>query len=225
MNLKKASLFAIAGIVYIIILKLAVSIHPDLLTIESLLKTTKLLTILTISALLVFAYYFYKEFIKPEQLQLKYATIALALFIFINLLYHLKQLPQVFPALNTFLYNHLYVLYLAGSFRYPGYLYPFSGFLSSIFVFYFFLIFYNELKKQTLTLLTKATFYMLLVSGIGILIRFSTLIIYFAYEDYGQVLNSSSLIYFVVYPVFVISSTAQIYFFWTFYKTADSGLV
>lgn len=224
MDIKKATLFVIAGTIYTIILKMLSFIFPSLLSIDSIFKTTKILTILAILTLIIFAYYFYREYIKPNQERLKYATLFAALVPLYNILIRIKKLPDVFPELKIYLFSNVHFLYTAITTPSIENFSRFIGLIGSLLILYFFIVFYIEIRNTHFILLRKATFYMIIISCFSILVNFLAFTSYLFYREHSWILNMSEKMVFILFPIFLISSSVQIYFFWTFYKTQDISI-
>ena len=96
MDLKKATILAISAVVYTILLKAAHFIFPGLFRFSLVIKTTNILMLGAILALLLFLVYFYKDYIKPDQKKLKVVTLVALLWQSLFLLIRLKVLLLLF---------------------------------------------------------------------------------------------------------------------------------
>jgi len=216
MNLRNATFLVIVGILYTVLLKLSYLVFSNLFKIVLFIQLTKVISILVILAIFNFIYFFQKEYVEPNDIKFRYITIFSALGPFYIFLIRIKKLPEYFPEFKMYLFNRF--LFLYNIFTKPSieYLYHIFGIIGIILVLLFFIILYWKSKKFQESLLIKPTYYMIIVTGFGFLIKILSLISTIIYNNTNIILIPPDKIQYVAFPVFLITAVFQLYFLWYF---------
>ena len=221
MDLKKATILAISATIYTILLKAAHFIFPGLFRFSLVIKTTNILMLGAIFALLLFLIYFYKDYVKPDQKNLKVVTLVALLWQSIFLLLRLKILLLLFPKSGVSFYSvfpSLYKFLTSPSIKNYSFT---ASWIGSIIFLTFFIIYFNELKNSPQTRLFKATFYMIIISAISFLKSSLALFSFLFHRQDAMIKAMSDKMPLIMVPVFLVSSLVEIYFLWVFLKSRD----
>ena len=111
MNLKSATVFTIVGICYFYLIRTINTVNPDMLRIQDIAQAVQLLSMIASLAPLVFLGYFYKDYIRREQVLLKYITLIAFIGFSLIVFLRIRDLFMVFPRMSSFLYNFSPTLY------------------------------------------------------------------------------------------------------------------
>ncbi|MEA2103253.1 MAG: hypothetical protein U9P79_01235 [Candidatus Cloacimonadota bacterium] len=205
MNLKKATLFAIVGILYIFISRTIATFFFPNLTNLAVTQINTLLSLLASFAVLIFYIYFYKDYVQEKQIALKVASLIAIIGSCATSLLFLKGVLKIF---NLYIpqWQMLNVL---------------TPFVSTIFSLYFFIIFY----KACLPNVSKLKIALLLAIigfSISTLIRTFILINFFHSGIFRWLWNYSLEFLFVFIPIIAFIFLANLYFFIIFYKEQNN---
>jgi hypothetical protein len=218
MNLKSATMFTIVGICYFYLVRTINTINPDVLRIQDIAQAVKLLSMIASLAPLVFLGYFYKDYIRREQVLLKYITLIAFIGFSLIVILRIRDLFMVFPRMSLFLYNFSPTLY----YWFESYqiitIGSFITWMTSIAVLLFFAALYRELYRQKQFNLKIAVLLAIWGSSIAVLIRsISVMLQYYAGTIQLKNLVSSGIILTTV-AVSSLGLLAILYFLYAFYK-------
>lgn len=213
-RLKYATIGALIGVTYIFVMRTISTILPGLfrnLTIVQIITITSLIASIVI---LLFFIIFYGHYVQKEQVRLAGATLLSILGRCGMLLLHIKTLLRLFSiyVLTSFVYTY-------------HFLDRFLPWISSLFTFVFFYIFYRELASSSNTQLRSAT----LLAAIGALVI--TLMQTFFMLHYLFARNVIALteipqvVSIVLYVVLVLNFCAMLFFFISFYRSINMELL
>jgi hypothetical protein len=211
MSLRKATLLAIIGLCYTFALKGAGTIFPEVfrnITVARAVEATSFLASLTV---VLFFVSFYINYVRPDRILLKRSTLAATIGVMAVSLLQLIRLSVVFferylsPGLVWALQApHLVKL-----------LVPWAAF---VLVLFFFLIFHKETQGENKGRLKIATFWGIIGSSSGALVRTFVLFNFLYSEQVGWFFNPFARMLVVLIPFVVISFVASLFFLLSFYR-------
>lgn len=219
MNLKKSSLLAIIGISYTFAQRTIGTFLPGLFKTPIVGQTTTLLSLLSTLTIVLFVIYFYKEYVQRDQQKLRNAALLAIIGLSAILLLQVRGLFHVFDRLSISLYNISQSLFRLVISRSIENYQPFIIWVSSIFILYFFFVFYREMLDTNQTTLKNATLFAVLGSALGALIRSFSLVIHLFFREVRWFHDVSGKFAIILFPLFAFTFVTVLYFFRTFYKT------
>lgn len=219
MNLKNATIWVIAGTSYTILLKLAHFVLPVMFENDQIFLFSKILMLLVFLGQIFFLGYFYRDYLQPEQKQLRLVTLLCFILPVFNLIFRLKGLFQISPDLRLSAFEISPDLFSAlGSsplFRY------FIPLLGGVILLWFFITFYNELKQTTQQKLTRAVFWMIILAAANLFKSFITFATYLLHEQPGDLFTILVKMSIMAVPLFLFGTILTIYFYVTFYQSLE----
>jgi len=218
MNLKSATVFTIVGICYFYLVRTINTVNPDMLRIQDIAQAVQLLSMIASLAPLVFLGYFYKDYIRREQVLLKYITLIAFIGFSLIVFLRIRDLFMVFPRMSSFLYNFSPTLYYWFKSYQMITIGSFITWMTSIAVLLFFAALYRELHRQRQFNLKIAVLLAIWGSSIAVLIRsISVMLQYYAGTIQLKNLVSSGIIFTTV-AVSSLGLLAILYFLYAFYR-------
>jgi hypothetical protein len=219
MNLKKSTILAIIGISYTFVQRITGTFLPGLFKTPIVGQTTTLLSLLSTLTIVLFVIYFYKEYVQRDQQKLRNAALLAIVGPSAILVLQVRGLFHVFDKLSISLYNISHSLFRLVISRSIENYQPFIIWVSSIFILYFFIVFYREMLHTNQANLKNATLFAALGSALGAMIRTLSLLIYLFFREVGWFHEASGMLAIILFPLFAFTFITVLYFFWTFYKT------
>jgi hypothetical protein len=211
MSLRKATLLAIIGLCYTFVLRCAGTIFPEVfrnITAAQAAEVTSFLASLTV---VLFFVSFYSNYVRQDQILLKRLTLAATIGVVAVSLLQLKELSVVF-------FERYLPPELVWSLQTPHLVKPLVPWAASILVLFFFLIFYKETQGENKGRLIIATFWGIIGSSSGALVRTFVLFNYLYSEQVGWFFNPFTRMLVVLIPFVVISFVASLFFLLSFYR-------
>lgn len=202
MNLKNITLFSIIGISYIFISRTIATFYTGVFVNLIVAQINTLLSFLASLAIVLFYIYFYKDYVLEKQITLKTASLFAIIGSFAALLLFLKGILVVF---NIYVFRSQVFNIVA-------------LWLSSIFLLYFFIIFYKETTNNAQSKLKLAILLAVIGSSISTLIRTFVLFNYFYSGKFKWLWDYSREFPIIFVPIFVFMFFTSFYFFITFYR-------
>jgi hypothetical protein len=220
MDLRRAIIFILASIIYTIILKIGKILTPGIFSSIYITQTAHILSFLVGLFSIIFGLYFIKEVIGKNNIRLK-SSVYLALIgpAFLMLI-HLSDFIRLSNKLSLKIYDFspsLYNLILVHNVK------PFSQivlWLSSIFIFYFFFILYNNLSSINKEL-KKANYLVLFGTALNAVFRSFGLIIYLLFPKSGLIIDPPMIIFLIAFLIFLFTSLVSLNFFLKLYRVED----
>ena len=202
MDLKKATLFSIIGILYIFVSRTIATFFPDISINLVVTRINTLLSSFASFAIVVFYIYFYKDYVQEKQITLKNASLFAIIGSFAAVLLFLKGILVVF---NLYVFHsHVFDVIIP--------------WISAIFSLYFFIVFYRETPPDLQSKLKLAIFLAVIGSSISSLIRTLILLNYFYSGKFKWFWVYSKEFAFIVIPISVFIFFTSFYFYITFYR-------
>jgi len=209
MNLKKATLLAIIALCYDFALKTYGTFFPYAFRDLTVTQITNTITVLASLGILLFFLYFYKEYVKTEQIGLKNATL---LNIIGSGLMSLLFLKGLIKLLNPHFFNFLTT---------PHFIEPAIPWVSSILILIFFVVFNQETIRKEQVSLRYATLSGVVGSSVGVVLRTFILAFYIFSSGirwFFDLPRKMHLVFIIFLPVTIVSFALILYFFLVFYK-------
>jgi hypothetical protein len=206
MNLRRATLWAMLGMSYIFILRAVGTLSPEIFRNLIVAGVTVALSSLASLAIVIFFIRFLKEYVEEEDTLLKAVSILAIVGSSGVFLLHLQGLLRVFD---------VHIFPMAGGFHHYGALIPW---VSSMFLLFFFIVFYGETIRREITTLKHAAF--LALTGSLILAAVRTFILYHFINNgdvswFSDLSGRTALIFM---PLSAAGFLAIIYFLSSFYR-------
>jgi hypothetical protein len=220
MNLQKAIIFVLLGIIYTIVLKTGASLFPRLTEPIWMAETTQVFSLLASLSFIFFGVYFIKESIGHKNDRLKTALYLAFLGPVYIILIRIENIIRISPKLSLYLNDfspNLYNLIIAGDYRIFS---QFILWLGAIFIFYFFYLLYRNLD-QVNNSLKKATLLMLIGAALNIVIRTAGSFAYILYPDPNQMNTLLQSIHLTGFLSYIFVSIVSLNFFWSLFKTEN----
>lgn len=215
MPLKTATLLAIIGISCKFALRTAGTFWPDIFKILIAAQAAQILSLLCGLTILIFFISFYRKYVREGQIQLKRATVLAVIGSSAMLLVTMKSLILVINNLILHIYDvSPYLVTLLKS-HYIGAIVPW---VNSIFILFFFIVFYKETLHKERMKLRKPALFAVMGSSIGTLLLTFVLFNFLYIGEVGWFLDLSKKLAIVFIPVSAFSFLAILYFFSYFYK-------
>ena len=210
MRLRKATLLTIIGISYLFALRAVRTFLPTIFTNLLITKVTGTVSLLASLAIVVFFIYFYKDYVRREQIKLRMATILVILVSLVGLAVQVQSLSLMF---NVNVVRYPVMIY--------GHIDAVISLSSAIFLVAFFVIFYGETSGKELMRLKKATSLAVIGASLLTLLQIFVLSNYLRYIQLGRPtdLASNKIILFSIgIPIILFWFLASLIFFISFYK-------
>ena len=211
MNLKKATLFTMIGILYIFLSRMLATFIPGFFANLLAAKTNALLSLLASVASLLFYYLFYKEYFPGQkeslgrnQLMLKNAV----LFAFIG------SLAGTF----LFLKGFLQIAANPGRAAGHGYFEISAPWMSALFALFFYYAFSRSEKQKARNRLITAAYIALTGAGLAVMIRSYLLFEFAVHGKFSWLWNLTQGNPLVFLPLYLFMFFAGFYFLWSFYR-------
>ena len=197
MNVKYATVALIAVLFYEILLKTIHFLIPSVFTVSFFSSITSVLAVLSRIIILLFLYYFYQE----EKSNRKIALILKILLFSFVCVYILKLsvLSKIIDYHVIVLSRHLF------------------SFLNTV-LFFIFIIIYKRECISEYKLLTRASVFVAIMFGIGIIKSLLALASYLRFVFSGYMTSFSPEFYHVVFLIFILTHLALLYFLFQYYK-------
>lgn len=213
-KLKFATIAALVGVSYIFVMRAMSTIIPALfrnLTIAQVITVTSFIASL---AMLLFFIIFYSHYVQKNQAKLAGATLLSILGRCGMLLLHMKTLLRVFSifVLTRFVYSY-------------HFLDRFFPWVSSLFTFVFFYVFYRELADSNHKQLRSATMFAATGSLVITLMQTFFMLHYFIARGVIPLAGIPQAISIVFYVILILNFCAVLYFFVSFYRHIDAELL
>ena len=202
-----ATIAALVGISYIFIMRTMSTIIPALfgnLTIVQIITVTSLIASL---AIVLFFIVFYIYYVQQDQVRLAGATLLSILGRCGMLLLHIKTLLRVFSiyVLTSFVYSY-------------HFLDRFFPWVSSLFTFIFFYVFYRELAGSNKKQLRNATILSAIGSFVILLMQTFFMLHYFFARGVTPPAGFPQALGVVFYVILILNFSAILFFFISFYR-------
>ena len=206
MGLKQTALLAMIGLCYIFLSRIIGSLFPAVFGNLLLARCSGVFSFLASTAVLVFFVSFLKDYVSHEQGLLRTASVLIIVGLSFVVVVHLKQILPLFDA-HTF-------TFAAGSHNFDVVVL----WLSSVFMVFFFFVFYRQTNIRQLEKLKRAA----LIASLGSLLlalsrtyiawRFFTTreVVWFSDVSAGAVI--------ILIPISAIGFMSVLYFFVSFYQ-------
>jgi hypothetical protein len=220
MDLKKAIIFVLAGVLYTIILKISHFIIPDIFRAIYVTQTVYVISLLVGLSAILFGLYFIKEAIGENKKRLKFSLYLAMVGPACLMVIHLIDLIRVSNRLSLALYDFspaLYHLIVESNWH------PFSQIVpwfSSIFIFYFFFILYKNLSNKNNELI-KANYLVLFGTALTAVFRSFDLVFYLFFPKPVLMTNPPKIIYLLGFFIFLFTSLVSLNFFLKLYRIKD----
>lgn len=212
-NLKFAAIAALIGVSYIFIIRTISTILPGLFTHLSIAQANTVAFLIASLVILLFFIVFYGHYVQKDQVKLAGATLLAILGQCGTLVLRIKTLFRVFN------------IYLLTSFVYSyHFLDRFVPWVSSLFIFVFFYIFYRELEHSNKQQLKNATILAALGSFVILLMQTFFMFHYFFTRGVIPIANIPPTIGIIFYIMVILNFCAMLYFFISFYRSIDTEL-
>ncbi|MBC8525442.1 MAG: hypothetical protein H8D22_01025 [Candidatus Cloacimonetes bacterium] len=205
-RLKYAILLAIISISYFFILK---TIGTFLLDIFRILIVSQIIQIMSLFASLIMLFFFiylYTNYVQKEQIKFKKATVLVIIGSCAMVLVRIKGMLIVFNVdILPFLFRSCHIDAII-----PWFL--------SIFILLFFITFYKETLRKKQMKLNKSILSAIIGTSVGTLLQTFILFNYLYSTEIRWFTDLSSIIQIILFPIFVFSFIAVLYFYLYFYK-------
>lgn len=213
MRLRKATLLAIIGISYLFALRAIRTFLPTIFTNFLITKVTGTVFLLASLAIVVFFIYFYKDYVRREQIKLRMATILVILVSLVGLVVQVQSLSLMF--------NVTVVRYPVMIYRHTDAVIPL---FSAIFLVAFFVVFYRETSGKELMRLKKATSLAVIGASLLTLLQIFVLFNYLYYLRSGRstdLVSNNTIVFSIGIPIILFWFLASLIFFISFYKVQE----
>jgi hypothetical protein len=210
LKLKSATIAALVGVAYIFIMRAMSTIIPGLFRNLAVVQAVTVTSLLASVAILLFFIVFYGHYVQKEQVGLAGATLLSILGRCGMLLLHIKTLLRVFSiyVLVNFVYSY-------------HFLDRFFPWVSSLFTFIFFYVFYKELTNTRSKQLRGATLLAALMSLVITLMQTFFLLHYLFVRSVVPLANIPQFVTIVSYGILIVNFCAMLFFFVSFYRHID----
>jgi hypothetical protein len=211
MNLKKATLLATLSISYTFLLRNLGTFLPGVFKSLPVAQAVTLLSLLAGLAVVLFFFFFSKEYARKGELRLQKASILAIIGSCAMLYLNVKSLVLIFKMnLSPYLVMH---------FMRAHFIDPLIPWVSSIFILIFFIVLHQETRRGEETRLRKATLFAVIGSSIGSLERTFVLANYLLYSrPMGWFTHLPTKTAIIFTPIYLFSFFAILYFFVSFYR-------
>lgn len=213
MRLRKATLLAIIGISYLFALRAIRTFLPTVFTNFLITKVTGTVSLFASLAIVVFFIYFYKDYVRREQIKLRMATILVILVSLAGLVVQVQSLSLIFNV-NVV--------------RYPvmicGHIDAIIPLFSAIFMLAFFVVFYRETSGKEFRRLKKATSLAVIGASFLTLLQIFVLFNYLYYLRSGRstdLVSNKTIAFSIGIPIVLFWFVASLIFFISFYKVQE----
>ena len=210
MRLRKATLLTIIGISYLFALRAVRTFLPTIFTNLLITKVTGTVSLLASLAIVVFFIYFYKDYVRREQIKLRMATILVILVSLVGLVVQVQSLSLMF---NVNVVRYPAMIY--------GHIDAVVPSFSAIVMLIFFGIFYKEIPSKELVSLKKATSLAVIGASLLTLLQIFVLSNYLRYLQLGRPTDLASnriILFSIGIPIILFWFLASLIFFISFYK-------
>lgn len=213
-NLKCATIAALIGVSYIFIIRTLSTILPGLFTHLSIAKANTVVFLIASLVILLFFVVFYGHYVQKNRVKLAGASLLAILGQFGTLVLRIKTLFRVFNVylLTRFVYSY-------------HFLDRFVPWLSSLFMFVFFYVFYRELVHSSKQQLKNATIFAALGSFVILLMQTFFMFHYFFTRGVIPLADIPPAIGIIFYVIVILNFCAMLYFFISFYRSIDKELL
>ena len=212
MNLKKATLLAIIGLCYTFALRTIATFLPEMFRDLTVVRINETLLLLSSLTAIIFFVYFLMDYVKENQVGLKNATVLAIIGASLMSLLLLKGLLMIFNE------------YALGSWIRPGFIEPIISWVSSLSIFIFFFVFYQQTFQEGLTKLRQATLWATVGSLVGVLSRTLIFILYLSSGQirwFSDLALKSRFVFLIFLPIFAFNFVTVLYFFLVFYREQE----
>jgi hypothetical protein len=206
MGLKQTALLAIVGLCYIFLLRTIGSLFPVVFGNLLLAQCSGILSFLACIAVLIFFVSFLKEYVSQEQALLRTASVLVIVGLSFVLVVHLKE---ILPLFDTYTFSSV-----SGSHNFDV-LVPW---LSSVFMVFFFIVFYRQIDINQLEKLKRAALVASLGSFLLALMRTYIVWQFFTSRELVWFSDLSEEAVMIFIPVSAIGFMSVLYFFVSFYQ-------
>ena len=202
MSLKNVTLFTIIGLAYIFIFRTIATIFPEIFISRLIIRINSVVTLIAIITPALFFYYFYNDYIPPEQTKFRKITFYALLGSLLIIILHLKSILKVFGIKIIFapLVDIVFSL------------------ISSLLFLYFFIYFSKHLSGKKQYHLKFSTSLVIIGTVLIIVMRFMILFNYFYLGKFGWIWNYTRVMPFIVLPVVTFAFFSRFNFLLVFYK-------
>lgn len=218
MNLKSATVYTIIGISYFYLVRTIGTIIPDIFRVQDIAQGVQLLSLFAALAPLVFLAYFYKDYLRSEQVLLKNITVITLIGFSLIVFLHIRELFMVFPRMSSILYNFSPSLYQLVHSRQIPMFGSLISWVTSIAVFLFFVVFYRETARRNQVSLKNATLIAMVGSSLALLLRTISTIVSLSAGAFPIRTLISPIIITPVLVLSLLGILSIIYFLYTFYR-------
>lgn len=209
-TLKVATVLALIGICYNFAIRTLSTFAQEIFRIEAVARSAQIGFLLSSVVLALFFISFFRDYATSEMPKLRRATGWAIAASMIMILLDLKRFLAVFDIyVSQYIYEHVI------SSQMPGVVFPW---VASLFILYFFVIFYKEAVSRNLSALTKATLAAVIASLIGAMHLTFVFWSYVVSADPKWFYKFSTTLILIFVPIVTLSFILNLYFYIKFYK-------
>jgi len=209
-TLKMATVLALIGICYNFAIRTLSTFAQEIFRIEAVARSAQIGFFLSSIFMAFFFIMFLKVHDRENWSKLRRATGWAIAASVIMILLDLKRLLAVFDIyISQYIYEHVISSHI------PGVVFPW---VASLFILYFFVIFYKEAANRNLSVLTKATLAAVIGSLIGAMHMTFVFWSYIISADPTWFYKFSTILIFIFLPIVTLSFILNLYFYIKFYR-------
>lgn len=210
-TLKAATVLALIAICYNFAIRALSTFAQEIFRIEAVARSAQIGFLLSSIFLAFFFISFFRDYATSEMPKLRRATGWAIAGSVIMILLDLKRFLAVFDIyVSQYIYEHVI------SSQMPGVVFPW---VASLFILYFFVIFYKEAVSRNLSALTKATLAAVIASLIGAMHLTFVFWSYVVSADPKWFYKYSTTLIFIFLPIVTLSFILNLYFYIRFHKS------
>ncbi len=210
-TIKVASILAVIALCYNFAVRTLSTFAQELFRSEAVARAAQLGFLLSSIILAFFFISFFRDYTSPERPKLRRATGWAIAASIIMILLDLKRSLAVFD-----IYISQYIYENVISSQMPGVIFPW---VASLFILYFFVIFYKEAVSRNLSALINATLAAVIASLIGAMHMTFVFWSYIVSADPKWFYKFSTTLIFIFLPIVALSFILNLYFYIKFYRS------
>ncbi|UCC78883.1 MAG: hypothetical protein JSW64_11440 [Candidatus Zixiibacteriota bacterium] len=210
-TLRVATVLALIGICYNFAIRTLSTFAQEIFRIEAVAGSAQIGFLLSSIFLAFFFISFFRDYATSEMPKLRRATGWAIAASMIMILLDLKRFLAVFDIyISKYIYDNVI------SSQIPGVIFPW---VASLFILYFFVIFYKEAVNRNLSVLINATLAAVIASLIGAMHMTFVLWSYIVSADPKWFYKFSKILIIIFLPIVALTFILNLYFYIKFYKS------